>query len=107
MRKLLRLSLVVACASFLALPAMAQEWTRFRGPNGTGLANAKSIPVEFGEKDFNWKVKLPAAGHSSAVLWGEKIFLTGADEREFLFVTIGKVFDGNRTTKHDFVFWQL
>ena len=30
--------------------------------------------------DFNWKVELPAGGHSSPVLWGDKIFLTCADD---------------------------
>jgi outer membrane protein assembly factor BamB len=57
----------------------AQEWTRFRGPNGTGVSNAKTVPAKWTEKDFNWKVELPAGGHSSPVLWGDKIFLAGAD----------------------------
>lgn len=61
--------------------AQAQEWTRFRGPNGTGVSDAKTVPVAWTEKDFNWKVKLPAGGHSSPVLWGDLIFLSGADEK--------------------------
>ncbi len=64
----------------LGSPAGAQEWTRFRGPNGTGLSDAKSIPVSWTDKDYHWKVVLPAGGHSSPVLWGDKIFLTGADD---------------------------
>ncbi|MBI1900572.1 MAG: PQQ-binding-like beta-propeller repeat protein [Planctomycetia bacterium] len=64
----------------LGFQAQAQEWTRFRGPNGTGISEAKTIPTTFTEQDFNWKVKLPAEGHSSPVLWGEKIFLTCADD---------------------------
>ena len=54
----------------------AQEWTRFRGPNGTGISTATTIPVKWTEKDFNWKVQLPGVGHSSPVLWGDKIFVT-------------------------------
>ncbi|MFH1264282.1 MAG: PQQ-binding-like beta-propeller repeat protein [Planctomycetota bacterium] len=53
-----------------------EEWTRFRGPDGTGISTAKSIPVAFGESDYRWNVELPGSGHSSPVLWGEKIFLT-------------------------------
>jgi outer membrane protein assembly factor BamB len=58
----------------------AQEWTRFRGPNGTGLSDCKTIPVQWTDADIRFKVRLPAAGHSSPVLWGDKLFLTGADD---------------------------
>jgi outer membrane protein assembly factor BamB len=61
-------------------PLVAQEWTRFRGPNGQGISDAKTIPVEWKKSDFNWKVELPAGGHSSPVLWGDKVFLTCADD---------------------------
>jgi outer membrane protein assembly factor BamB len=72
---------IVAIAIALAFtlgPAVlnAQEWTRFRGPNGTGLSQAKTIPTKISDADINWKVELPGTGHSSAVLWGEQIFIT-------------------------------
>lgn len=60
----------------------AQEWTRFRGPNGTGLGKATGLPTTFMEKDTRWKVALPGGGHSSPVLWGKKIFLTSAEEKK-------------------------
>src|ERR1700736_3753678 len=62
------------CASGVA---SAQEWTRFRGPNGSGLGAAPNLPESFSEKDFNWKVELPGAGHSSPVIWGNRVFVTG------------------------------
>ena len=55
---------------------VAQEWTRFRGPNGTGISHAKTIPTKITDADINWRIELPGSGHSSPVLWGEKIFLT-------------------------------
>jgi len=78
----------VASASFLlglalsisAQPSFAEEWTRFRGPNGTGVSDDTSIPTEWTEKDYLWVAKLPGAGHSSPVIWGDKIFLTSATE---------------------------
>ncbi len=73
----LRLSLVV-CLLTSSL-AIAQEWTRFHGPNGTGVGKGKNIPTKFSEADFNWKVKLPGQGHSSPVVWGDKVFLLSAD----------------------------
>ncbi len=69
--------LIVALASFLSCSAQAQEWTRFRGPNGSGLGVAPTLPAEFGVKDFNWKIELPGAGHSSPVIWGGRVFVTG------------------------------
>ncbi len=60
----------------LASAVQGQEWTRFRGPNGQGISQAQSMPVKWSEKDFNWKVKLPAGGHSSPVIWNDKVFVT-------------------------------
>jgi len=70
---------LLCLASLVKCPA--QEWTRFRGPNGSGISTAKTIPAKWEEKDFNWKTELPGAGHSSPVLWGDKIFVTSGDDR--------------------------
>src|SRR6476659_9723416 len=71
--------LFLVIGAFLAAEsASAQEWTRFRGPNGTGLGDA-TLPVQWTEKDYNWKVELPGVGHSSPILWGEKICVTAGE----------------------------
>lgn len=77
---LLRVALLV-CVSLVALPAPATEgeWSRFRGPNGSGLSNAKTVPVRWTESDYNWKVELPGVGHSSPVVWKDRIFLMSSD----------------------------
>jgi outer membrane protein assembly factor BamB len=62
--------------------AWSQEWTRFRGPNGTGESEASTIPASWTEKELNWKVELPGVGNSSPVLWGDKIFLLSADPKD-------------------------
>lgn len=65
----------------LALPGVlvGQEWTRFRGPNGQGISDARTIPARWTDRDFNWKVELPAGGHSSPVIWNERVFVTCED----------------------------
>ncbi len=75
--------LAVSSLAALVAPAAlaAQEWTRFRGPNGSGVSDAATVPTRWTEKDHNWKVKLPGVGHSSPVLWGKRIFLTSGDEK--------------------------
>jgi outer membrane protein assembly factor BamB len=57
-------------------PAAAQEWTRFRGPDGTGIGRMTGLKAQLTEADYAWSVKLDGVGHSSPVLWGEKLFLT-------------------------------
>jgi outer membrane protein assembly factor BamB len=64
----------------LASSAAGQPWTRFRGPNGDGISQATTIPVSWTADDFNWKTPLPGIGHSSPVVWGDRIFVTSAVE---------------------------
>ena len=60
-------------------PAPSEAWSRFRGPNGTGVANVSGLPAEFGPtKNVVWKTATPA-GHSSPVLTPTRIFMTGID----------------------------
>ena len=78
--------------ALLALSASAQEWTRFRGPNGTGIVDVRGIPVKWTTNDFVWRVPLPGTGHSQPVIWGDRIFLTTARDngRERLLVCLDK-----------------
>jgi outer membrane protein assembly factor BamB len=72
-----------ACLATLtcARPTLAAEWARFRGPNGSGINATAKLPIRWNEKDYNWKVKLPGPGHSSPVVWGDRIFVTCGDEK--------------------------
>ena len=58
----------------------AENWPRFRGPNGNGVSN-DAIPAEWKDSNFQWKTALPATGHGSPVVWEDKIFLLCADQR--------------------------
>ena len=58
----------------------AQEWTRFRGPNGTGISQAKGIPISWTEQEYRWRVEIPGQSHSQPVIWGRRLFLTTAME---------------------------
>ncbi len=66
--------------------AWAANWPRFRGPEGTGVAEIADLPPSWdGGSGDNvlWKTAIPLPGENSPVVWGERIFLTGAsaDER--------------------------
>src|SRR5262249_32760637 len=58
--------------------AAASRWTRFRGPNGTGVSNDRHVPVAWTPEGILWSVPLPGAGNSSPVLWGERVFVRAA-----------------------------
>jgi len=73
-----RASLVFCLTALSSAPLTAQEWTRFRGPNGTGISPAKGIPVTWTEADFRWRVPIPGDGHSQPVIWGDRIFQTSS-----------------------------
>jgi outer membrane protein assembly factor BamB len=63
----------------------ADEWSQFRGPNGSGVSATKGLPTEFGpNKNVVWKTELPP-GHSSPVLIRDRIFVT-AHTSDKLFV---------------------
>ena len=59
----------------LAYPVHA-DWTRFRGPNGSGISDS-AAPTEFSEnKNIKWKLELPGRGLSSPIIVGDKVFVT-------------------------------
>ena len=67
---------VALLASLGSLSFAHEDWSRFRGPNGTGVSTATNLPTEFGpEKSVLWKTSLPE-GHSSPVLSRNQIFIT-------------------------------
>jgi outer membrane protein assembly factor BamB len=64
------------------LPAAAEaDWPWWRGPALDGKSRGAKAPLRWGAKEnVVWRTPLPGSGHSSPVLWGERIFLTTADE---------------------------
>lgn len=62
----------------------ASNWPRFRGPNGEGTSLDKNVPVQWTENNVLWKIALPGKGHSSPIVWNDRIFLqaTSADGKE-------------------------
>jgi outer membrane protein assembly factor BamB len=77
------MALRLCCCTVLCLGtsiASGQEWTRFRGPNGSGVSRATTVPTQWTDADHNWRIKLPGRGHSSPVLWGKRLFIASGDE---------------------------
>src|SRR5690242_64770 len=76
--------LLASSFCLLCLTGIAGDWPRFRGPNGSGVSEARGLPVEFGlTKKLIWKVDAPA-GNSSPIIANDRVFLTGYKEDQRL-----------------------
>ncbi|MDA0348144.1 MAG: PQQ-binding-like beta-propeller repeat protein [Verrucomicrobia bacterium] len=77
-------SLIILC--LLPFSLLAENWSQFQGPNGSGVVESAKPPIEFGaDKNVRWKSSAPA-GVSSPIVWGDRIFITGVDDEKLLTV---------------------
>ena len=78
----------MSAAILLLVTLLAADWPRFRGPNGSGVADTSEVPSEFA-KSVAWKLQL-SPGHSSPVLSGTRIFLTALDDSKLYTYSIDR-----------------
>ncbi|HKY31644.1 MAG TPA: PQQ-binding-like beta-propeller repeat protein [Candidatus Polarisedimenticolia bacterium] len=73
-----------AAGLFLTEASKADHgWPSFRGPLGNGLAPDADPPHEWSEgSNVRWKVELPGEGHSTPIVWGDRVYLTVAIKKE-------------------------
>lgn len=74
------LGLLLAAASALVV-AQSQDqahWPQWRGPFFNGMARGDAPTVWSDTNNIKWKVEIPGRGHSTPVIWGDKIFITTA-----------------------------
>jgi outer membrane protein assembly factor BamB len=73
--------LALHCAA-ADLPSQAEyqkNWPRFRGPDGSGVCTQGEAPLN--ADHIAWTADVPAAGFGSPVVWGERVFLSGGDDK--------------------------
>lgn len=64
---------LLACAADL----FAEDWPGWRGPRGDGTSLEAGVPLAWGvNENVRWKAALPGKGHSSPVVFGERIYVT-------------------------------
>jgi outer membrane protein assembly factor BamB len=61
----------------------AADWPRFRGPNGSGVADGGLLPASLDPAAALWKVQVPR-GYSSPILFGDELFLTAQEGDDLL-----------------------
>ena len=60
---------------------LVDNWPQWRGPRGQGVSDEKNLPLEWSPtKNIKWKTPVPGRGHSSPIVWGNRLFLTTSIE---------------------------
>ena len=86
---LLTIAFILNSIAFAATPA----WPQWRGPSGQGVSEEKNLPANWtATQNIKWKTAIPGRGHSSPIVWGNRIFVTTAIE--------GEVVPGAKAAKH-------
>jgi len=76
-----KLTLVICFVFLSAVLVQAQNWPQFRGPSASGVVEGHTAAVKFDaakSENTAWKTPIPGLGHSSPVVWGNKVFITTA-----------------------------
>jgi len=61
--------------------APAQDWPSFRGPRGSGVSPTATPPATWNVRtsaNVAWRTQIAGLGHSSPIVWGDRIYLTTA-----------------------------
>jgi outer membrane protein assembly factor BamB len=62
---------------FFGRLGIAEDWTRFRGPNGSGAGYSKPVPTTWGDaENITWKMDLPGKGSSCPIVIGDQVIVT-------------------------------
>jgi outer membrane protein assembly factor BamB len=68
---------VVGCWSLV----QAENWPAWRGPTGQGVSTETDLPIHWTtSENVRWNVKLPSAGNSTPIIWGDRVFITQAND---------------------------
>jgi len=77
------LALSLAGAIALESIATAENWPAWRGPEANGISHEKNLPLKWSTtENVRWKAPLPDRGNSTPVVWGNRVFVTQAIEKQ-------------------------
>jgi outer membrane protein assembly factor BamB len=78
-----RLPLPLLLMGALAPSLCAENWPSWRGPRGDGTSRETIAPLRWSSQDnVAWKTAVPGKGHSSPVVWGDRVFVTTCLEQD-------------------------
>ena len=71
-------------SDYPSIQEIRNNWPGFRGPEGIGWGYHTDVPTEWdgpSGQNILWKIPIPHPGFNSPIIWGKRIFLSGADRR--------------------------
>jgi len=75
--------LIVIVVAAVAAHGLAEEWPAWRGPRGDGTSTETGVPTRWSAtENIAWKAPVPGTGHSSPVVWGDRVFVTTCIESD-------------------------
>jgi hypothetical protein len=75
--------MVIGVLLLVLMEARAENWQGFRGPRGDGTSAEKGLPLQWSAtENVAWKVPIPGRGHSSPIVWDDRIFLVSCIEEK-------------------------
>jgi outer membrane protein assembly factor BamB len=78
-RKSCSIIALIVLATFLH----AGEWPGWRGPRGDGISDETNVPIHWSKtENICWKTPIPGTGHSSPIVWNDRVFVTTCLETE-------------------------
>jgi outer membrane protein assembly factor BamB len=79
------IALSLASLPLGAANGSASNWAQWRGPGGLGVSTETGLPTEWSPAtNILWKTEIPGRGHSSPIVWGDRIFLTTSFKGELV-----------------------
>ena len=81
--------LTFTLATLVASALGAADWSRFRGPNGAGVADGPALPASLDPGGAVWKVAVPH-GYSSPILSGDRLYLTAFEGDDLLVLCLSR-----------------
>src|SRR5580765_5526911 len=101
-------SLVLCSATF---GGTETNWPSFRGPFASGLAATDETPTTWNVKtseNILWKTAIPGLGHSSPIIWGDRLFVTTAvNQNKAAPLKVGLYGDPASAEDNDIQQWQV
>ncbi|HEU0253481.1 MAG TPA: PQQ-binding-like beta-propeller repeat protein [Pyrinomonadaceae bacterium] len=72
------LSVLLATSSVVVRAQTSAHWPQWRGPFFNGMARGDAPAVWSDTTNIKWKTEIPGRGHSTPVIWGDRVFITTA-----------------------------
>lgn len=102
--------LMLGLASTLSLSAAEENWPQFRGPHGEGVSHGPGAPTTWDVQkmeNIRWRTSIPGLGHSSPVIWGDRVYVSTAVKPGKAELKVGLYGDIEPVEEHEPTQWRL